>query len=351
MGVRAAVHRVAGIFTSPAAPEDYLQVLNPLASARQLRGVVTSVRSESPRSVTIAFRPGRGWSAHQAGQWARIGVEIDGVRQWRSYSLSAAEGDDPQITVTAIGRVSKHLVEHTAVGDILFLAPPQGDFILPTGPRPLLMITAGSGITPVMSMLRTLIPRRPDADVVLLHSARDAEHTLFSDELRAMEQQHPGLHVITRLTAIEGRVDFSDPSALEALCPDWRSRKTYVCGPPELLDATELLWASARLPDGLQVERFAPALLAPVDTDGGLVTFAKSDKEAQADGSTPLLEVGEAAGVIMPSGCRMGICRTCLTPLVSGQVRDLRTGQIHHDEGELIQTCISAAVGPVHLEV
>ena len=351
MGVLKAIHRAASVWTSPASPEDYLQIINPLASARQLRGVVTEVRRHGTRSATISFRPGRGWEPHLAGQWARVGVEINGVRQWRSYSLSAAQGHDPEITVTAIGRVSRHLVERTKTGDVLFLAPPQGEFILPTGPRPLLMITAGSGITPVMSMLRTLIPKRPDADVVLIHSARSEDDALFLDELRAMDRQYPGLAVVIHFTGNNGRIDFKNASAVETVCPDWRSRKAYVCGPTELLDDTEKLWANAGLPQGLQVERFAPALLAPSDTDGGTITFAKSDKEAACDSSTPILEVGEEAGVIMPSGCRMGICRTCLTPLVSGQVRDLRTGEIHADEGELIQTCITAAVGPVHLEV
>ena len=351
MGVRKAIHRAVSVLTSPASPEDYLQVINPLSSARQPRGVVTAVRREGTRSATISIRPGRGWAPHLAGQWARIGVEINGVRQWRSYSLSAPEGHDPEITVTAIGRVSSHLVQHTKVGDILFLAPPQGEFVLPTGPRPLLMITAGSGITPVMSMLRTLVPKRRDADVVLVHSARTEGEALFLDELRAMQRDYPALHVVTRFTATQGRLDFSDAAQVEAVCPDWRSRKAYVCGPIELLDDTEKLWANAGLPHGLQVERFAPAQLVPSDTDGGRITFARSDKEAVADGSTPILEVGEEAGVIMPSGCRMGICRTCLTPLVSGQVRDLRTGEIHADEGELIQTCITAAVGPVHLEI
>lgn len=95
--------RALGVFTAPFPPEEFLGLVNPLSSARQLRGVVTRVTPETDHSTTIHFRPGRGWSAHAAGQYARIGVEIDGVRQWRSYSLSAAEGHDPAITVTAIG--------------------------------------------------------------------------------------------------------------------------------------------------------------------------------------------------------------------------------------------------------
>ena len=350
MGVRDVALRALGVFTSPAPPEEFLRLVNPLASARQLRGVVTSVTPETSDSATIAFRPGAGWSAHEAGQWARIGVEIDGVRQWRSYSLSAPAGADPAITVTAIGRVSTHLVRTTAPGDVLFLAPPQGDFVLPTGPRPLLMITAGSGITPVMSMIRTLVPRRPDADVVLIHSSRTPQDALFADELADLALRHDGLTVVHRHTGIDGRIDFSGPADLDRLCPDWRSRKAYVCGPAGLLDAAETLWAREQVPDALTVERFAPAMLAAPDTDGGLVTFERTDRQVEAPGGTPLLEVGEDAGVIMPSGCRIGICRTCLTPLLSGQVRDLRSGELVADEGELIQTCVTAAVGPVHLD-
>ncbi|TWP34227.1 ferredoxin reductase [Leekyejoonella antrihumi] len=350
MGVKSAALRAMSVFTTPIPPEEYLRLVNPLASSRQLRGVVTSVTPETPTSATITFRPGSRWQPHQAGQWARVGVEIDGVRQWRSYSLSAPAGADPAVTVTAIGRVSTYLVRNTKVGDIVFLAPPQGDFVLPAGPRPLLMLTAGSGITPVMSMIRTLVPRRKDADVVLVHSSRDRTASLFTDELQELAAEHPGLHLVHRYTTDEGRISFADSGDLDRLCPDWRSRKAYVCGPTEMLDAAHALWERTGLPDTLTVERFNTALAPEVPGGGGQITFEKSDKQVEVDGSTPLLLAGEEAGVIMPSGCRMGICRTCLTPLLSGRIRDLRTGETHDDEGELIQTCISAAAGPVHLD-
>jgi len=347
---------VASLLTTPLAPEDIINLVNPLASARQLRGVVTKVVRETPDSTTIHFRPGRGWNPHAAGQWARIGVEIDGVRQWRSYSLSAAVGHDPAITVTAIGFVSTALARSTKVGDILFLDTPQGDFVLPEHPRPLLMLTAGSGLTPVMSMIRTLVPRRPDADVVLVHSARTRDDALFHDELLELADQFPGLTVRHWFTREEGsrRLDLSDVTDLETLCPDWRERAAYACGPTDFLDAATDLW----LRDGddathtnLTIERFAPVLLEGSGGEGGLLTFEKSDKEVEAGGDVPLLEAGEDCGVVMPSGCRMGICRSCLVPLVAGKVRDLRTGEVHGDEGELIQTCVNAAAGPVHLDI
>jgi len=347
---------VASILTTPLAPEDIINLVNPLASARQLRGVVTKVVRETPDSTTIHFRPGRGWNPHAAGQWARIGVEIDGVRQWRSYSLSAAVGHDPAITVTAIGFVSTALARSTKVGDILFLDTPQGDFVLPEHPRPLLMLTAGSGLTPVMSMIRTLVPRRPDADVVLVHSARTRDDALFHDELLELADQFPGLTVRHWFTREEGgrRLDLSDVTDLETLCPDWRERAAYACGPTDFLDAATELWerdGDDATHAGLTIERFAPVLLEGSGGEGGLLTFEKSDKEVEAGGDVPLLEAGEDCGVVMPSGCRMGICRSCLVPLVAGKVRDLRTGEVHGDEGELIQTCVNAAAGPVHLDI
>lgn len=341
------------VLTTPLAPEDFMSLFNPVFSARQLRGVVTKVVQETPDSVTIHFRPGRGWKAHRAGQWARIGVELDGVRHWRSYSLSTAAGQDPAITVTAMGAVSGVLVRETKPGDVLFLAPPQGTFVLPERPRPLLMLTAGSGITPVMSMIRTLVPRRPDADVVLIHSARTPLKSLFLEELRELADQFRQFRVKLWFTREHGRIDFSSTETLDELCDDWRERAAYACGPEDFLQGAESLWEKqSALPAGtLTIERFSTALADGAGRDGGLVTFEASDREVEADGDTPLLEVGEDAGVLMPSGCRMGICHSCLLPLREGQVRDLRTNEVHGDPGQLIQTCVSAAAGPVNLDI
>ena len=103
--------------------------------------------------------------------------------------------------------MSGTLVRTTRPGDVLFLAPPQGDFVLPEHPRPLLMVTAGSGITPVMSMIRTLVPRRPDADVVLVHSARTPGDSLFREELAELADQFPNFRLAHWFTGEQGRMD------------------------------------------------------------------------------------------------------------------------------------------------
>jgi ferredoxin len=137
---------------------------------------------------------------------------------------------------------------------------------------------------------------------------------------------------------------------LDEVCPDWRDRDVWVCGPGPLMDAAEVHWSDAGLADRLRLERFRPRLLADAG-EGGEVAFTRSATTVDADGTTPLLDAGEAAGVLMPSGCRMGICHTCVVPLLAGRVRDLRTGEVHGEEGDLVQTCISAAAGPVELDL
>ena len=167
------------------------------------------------------------------------------MRQWRSYSLSAAVGHDPAITVTAIGFVSTALARDTKVGDILFLDTPQGDFVLPEHPRPLLMLTAGSGLTPVMSMIRTLVPRRPDADVVLIHSARTPRRGPLPRRAARARRPVPrpdGQALVHPRGGQGRRLDLTDVTDLETLCPDWRDRAAYACGPTDFLDAATELW-------------------------------------------------------------------------------------------------------------
>jgi ferredoxin-NADP reductase len=250
--------RAAAWLTTPLAPDDYLGLLDPLLSARHPAGRVTAVRSEGPGAVTLTIRPGRGRPEHRAGQYLPVGVEIDGVRHWRTYSLTSppdAPGGELTITVKADprGRVSPHLVHRTRPGTVLRLGPAQGEFTLPDPPPArLLMVTAGSGITPVMGILRTLArgPRVPGAkgaapDVVLLHSAPTPEESLFRSELAVLVETLGWLRVEERHTRAAGRLTAEH---IAALCPDWRERETWACGPDGLLDMVEGPAAAGAVP-------------------------------------------------------------------------------------------------------
>jgi stearoyl-CoA 9-desaturase NADPH oxidoreductase len=343
--------------TTPLLPDDFLELINPLWSRRGLRGRVVQVRRETADATTLVIEPGRGWTPHRAGQWVRVGVEIEGVWQARSYSVtSAADGRSGcfAVTVKAVdgGRVSPHLAFDTTVGTTLRLEPASGEFGLPaTWSRPGLFLTAGSGITPVMGMLRTMVLRRGHAqqpDLRHVHCAMRRDDVVFGDELRRLDQRLPSYRLHEHYAGDAGLLTLDQ---LDVLCPDWRERDTWACGPSGLLDAIEKHWANAGITHLLHVERFEATVFAAPDAAGGVVTFAGSNRCVDAAPGQPILAVGEAAGVLMPNGCRMGICFTCVAPLRSGQVRDLRTGEIHGSEGDLIQTCVSAAAGPCSIDL
>lgn len=353
-----ALRRVVARITTPLLPDDYLRLANPLWSARELRGRVIEVRRETPDSATLVIKPG--WGFHfdyHPGQYVGIGVLVDGRWRWRSYSLTSSPvtvTGTISITVKAMpeGFLSSHLVDGVAPGTIVRLASPQGDFVLPDPPpAQVLFVTAGSGITPVMSMLRTLARRGDITDVVHLHSAPTADELLFADELTALAREHPGYRLLLRTTRDQGRLHLSGSGGagtLDAEVPDWRQRETWACGPAALLADAERRWTAEGIADQLHIERFAVARTAL--GSGGTVTFAASGKTVVADAATTLLEAGESVGVAMPFGCRMGICQSCVVTLVDGAVRDLRSGA-DHEPGSRVQACVCVAAGDCELDV
>jgi ferredoxin-NADP reductase len=349
---RRALDAMSSLFT-PLLPDDYLELINPLWSTRELRGRVEEIRPETSSAVTIVIRPGHRWEGHRPGQYLRVGVVVDGVFHWRAYSLtSEPERPDGCIAITPklveAGKVSPHLVRQAKPGAILRLGGVEGDFVLPDEPRRLLFVSAGSGITPVMSMLRSLHRRDAIDDVVLLHSARYEDDVIFGDQLRALADRHRQLRLHVRITSEQGRMT---PGDLDELCPDWRGRATFASGPGELLDALAEHWERHADPQALRMERFQPRIGGGEEGEGGTIAFLSSDTETESDGATPILVAGEQAGLELPFGCREGICHTCIGKLCSGRVRDLRNGKVYGSEGEMVRTCISAPEGAIEIEL
>jgi ferredoxin-NADP reductase len=348
------VRKIGARLTTPLHPDDYLSLVNPLWTSRELRGRIEKVIPETDDAATIVIRPGWGWSfEHKPGQYVGIGIQVEGKFHWRSYSISSApkkSGRTLAITVRAMpeGFLSSHLVSGLEPGAIIRLAAPNGDFVLPEPPpEKILFLVAGSGITPVMAMLRTLDRRDTMPDVVVAYSSPTADRMIFRDELREMSEKHEKLVLHEQHTDSDGMLEMSD---LERVCPDWKERETYACGPAPMLDAAEEHWEEAGLEDGLHLERFTLEL-GGNGAEGGTITFQNSGKTIEADGSTTVMEAGEEAGIGMPYGCRMGICHTCTLTLVEGSVRDLRSGDETSGPNEPIQTCITAAAGDCTLDI
>jgi ferredoxin-NADP reductase len=345
------LNTVARLLTTPLVPQDFFDLVNPLASSTDLRGRIEAIEPETGRAATVRIRVGRGWCGHRAGQYVRLGIDIDGVRQWRTYSITSSPRQTSHITVTvkavAGGLVSNHLVHEATAGTLVHLDHATGDFTLPTPlPDKLLFVTAGSGITPVMGMLRAHLDEL--TDVVLVHGAATASDVIFGEELRALARDG-AIRLIEHHT--NGRPRLT-AQGLTELVQDWKQRDAWACGPAGLLDDLETHYAAAELGAKLRTERFRAATISI--GYGGAVTFTRSGVATETNNGTTLLAAGEGAGVLMPSGCRMGVCFGCVVPLRSGAVRDVRNGNLtsaHPGDGVLVQTCISAAAGPCQLDI
>jgi ferredoxin-NADP reductase len=347
---------VVDLLLGPHGVDRYLELISPTLTVSDARAEVLAVRRQTARSVTLTLRPNRAWAGFEAGQYLAVGVEIDGVRRTRTYSPagSAHSARELELTITEHpgGLVSGHLLAGARPGSVLHLAPAQGAFTLPW-PRPerMVLISGGSGITPVLSMLRTLADEGHDGEIAFLHFARTEADWLYEREVRALSRRHPWLRVDYRTTrgAEPRRLD---APTLRDLIGDATGATAAVCGPPSLLDAAPAVWARLNGdPDRLLTETFTPPrVLVSGDAASGTLRFLKSNRTAQI-GEGTLLEQAEAAGLSPEFGCRMGICHTCTCRKAAGAVRNLRTGEVSDDEDEDIQLCISAPAGDVALDI
>lgn len=352
--------RLADRFAWPLKTSHYLGLLNPRWTTHATHAHVEAVHDETGDVRTLTLRPGRGWRTHRAGQYVRVGVPIAGTIHWRTYSISSApERKDGGIAITVKaapdGRVSHHLVREIQPGAQLLLGLPQGDFVLPeAAPVRALFVSAGSGITPLMSMLRQRAAQGDVPDVVHIHYVRTAADLIFRDELATLQVQNPRyrLHVVTtRAAGQTGIAGHFTGVQLHQLCPDWTERDVYACGPQGLLADVEAHWRRAALSHRLHIERFEAVLAeTPAGAAGGRVRFTRSSREVEADGATSLLRVAEDAGLRPPHGCRMGICHSCTVTLRAGCVRDLRNNTLNDEPGSRVQICVCAAAGNVELE-
>jgi ferredoxin-NADP reductase len=334
------------LLTGPHGVDRYTELVEPTWTSGDARAKVVAVRRDTPRSVTLTLEPNAVFTAGpalRAGQHITLTVEVDGRRQTRCYSPANAEGDrliELTIGVHDGGRVSQHLYRHAQPGLVVGLAVGGGEFVLPAErPRRIMFVSGGSGITPVMSMLRTLVAEGFDGDIAFVHYARTPEEACYRDELAAM----PGVRVLHGYTR-DGVGDLTgkfDPDHLDAAMP--RPEAIFVCGPPGLVDAVR-----EQCPVALSESFVPPVFEAPTEASGGRISFADSGVAVTDDGRS-LLEQAEAAGLTPERGCRMGICHTCTRRKTSGAVKNLITGAVSTTEGEDVQICVTAPVGDVAL--
>jgi ferredoxin-NADP reductase len=304
------------------------------------------------------LRPNAAWSGFAAGQFVRVGVEIGGVRHTRTYSPASSEHRSDgalelTITVHPEGRVSRHLHSALRTGTVLYLGAAQGGFVLPE-PRPetLVLISGGSGVTPLLSMLRTLCDEGHAGEIVFMHYARTTADWLYRSEVETLARRHRNIRVAYAATR-EGDGHVS-ADAIRGLLRAGGIEDAHaaVCGPPALIDAVNAIWTGLHGGcDRVLSETFsAPDLTARGAAAQGTLRLLRSDRTV-AIGDGTLLEQAEAAGLAPEFGCRMGICHTCTCRKAAGAVRNVLTGEVSVEEDEDIQLCVSVAAGDVALNI
>jgi ferredoxin-NADP reductase len=357
------MRRAVAAFDALATPhgvDRYLELVRPTWSSTEIRARVVGVSRATPDSVTLTLRPNGNWTGFTAGQHTQLTTEIDGVRQTRCYSMANSALDTNgtiELSVKAHphGLVSQHLRATAADGLTVGLSPAQGSFTLPdTEPQRLLLISGGSGITPVMSMLRTRCARGWTRPVTFLHFAPTADQMIYRPELAALTENHENLRVVTVFTDAPGTSDldgFLSEEQLGAADGGWRASETFVCGPPPLMEAARAIFESAGRSEHLHTEAFTLAqFVAEAGAVNGSICFAGTAQTVDNDGR-PILVQAESAGLAPQSGCRMGICHTCTRRLCSGVVRDAVTGALTDGPDVDIRICVSVPVGDVEIDL
>ncbi|MGO9155081.1 ferredoxin reductase [Mycobacterium sp.] len=334
------------LLTGPHGIDRYTELVAPTWTIGEARAKVVDVRRSTPRSVTLTLAPNQTFTSTysvKAGQYVNLTVDIDGRRHTRCYSPANAEGG-PNLELT-IGRhdgglVSTYLYEHARRGMVVGLAGVGGDFVLPEErPRRILFVSGGSGITPVMAMLRTLVAEGHRGEIAFVHYARTPQEACYRDELAALRRVRV-LHGYTR----SGAGDLVGSFGPQHLATAMRSPDVvFVCGPTTLVQAVQ------QHCENVYTESFVPPVFEPpVKPSGGRITFADSGIDVTDDGRS-LLEQAESAGLTPQNGCRMGICHTCTRRKTAGTVRNLTTGSVSTVRDEDVQICVSVPVGDVEL--
>lgn len=331
-----------------------------LPGERRLK--VLSVQQETADAVSLVLERPEGL-VHEAGQFLTLVLPIEGRDLRRSYSLSSSPLSSGPFVITvkkvAGGVASGWIHRSVRPGMALRVRGPSGTFVYRPSEAParLVLVGGGSGITPLMSILRTALEATPQVPVHLVYANRSAEDVIFKDELGRLQGQHPQLtvqHVLEReggLPCAVGRVSRAELAA--ALGDDPAQARVYLCGPDGMMNAAQEDLKALGFPEAqLHVERFVTVRPREVDNAGRLYQLRVGARRVDVEAGKTLLEGATAAGIDLDFSCTMGGCGACKARLVEGEVtmdEPNCLSEAERAEG-LVLTCVARPLSDVVLE-
>ena len=316
---------------------------------------------------------------YQPGQFVTLELEINGKILKRAYSISSTPSRPHSLDITVkrasspnnapdapAGLVSNWLHDNLQAGSQVKIGTPLGDFSCVERPSSkLLFISAGSGITPMMSMSRWLLDTNAGSDIVFFHSARTADDIVFRQELELMTSRYANFKLATTLTRQDtnsspgGRIGRFDKTMLSEIAPDFAERTVYVCGSEPFTQQVKEILQELKFPmENYYAESFGKPKKKKKENQPQLektstskqtetLVLNKSGIELAYDSEDTILETAEKEGIELPSMCKMGACHKCKLRLLEGEVRYDEEPEC--EEGHIL-TCIAQPVGRVVIE-
>ena len=300
------------------------------------------------------------------GQFVTIGADIDGKRHYRAYSMSSSPSRHQALTITVRrlpnGLVSNHLLDNFKVGDVLEGGATAGEFFLsPEDARGrLVLLSAGSGVTPVMAMARWLLERNADCSIQFIYSARSENDVIFRDELLAMQKNYPNFRLDLFLDqgggTLNAQVGFLSSERLDGLIDDPAACRYFMCGNVPYMEMVEK-WYRAR---GLAADRFHKESFRPEDVPAATdsdetyqLSVPAFGKTARIGAAQTLLEIMEKNEVPIIGACRSGVCGSCKCKVTSGEVERLSTATLTPEQVEegFVLACSTRAKSDISVEL
>lgn len=328
-----------------------LQVLHPACRLNRILARVEARTWVASDMLALTLRCNGNAHGWQAGQHVQLFVEQAGVRLSRSYSLTAVYADgriELAIKRHADGRLSNYLLDHIAVGQVLELGLAAGTLHWPQNAEAgVLLLAAGSGVTPLLGLLREALAEGFSAPVTLLHYVRKRSQRAFSRELQELQKLHANLQVRWAISGEPAQLDEISGRFQASHIADFPAASLLACGPHGFVASVREQWSGE-----LQSEAFSLPSTAPDAEQQPLqLQFIRSQLQVTGNHANSLLVQAEQHGLRPAHGCRQGICTTCTCTLVSGTVRDLRSGELFHEPGQPIRICVSVPQGDVVVDL
>lgn len=341
----------------------------------QLR--VGSIVTETPGVKTFRLLPSPSEGpmpfTFVPGQFLNVAFSIGGARMNRSYSISSSPTEREYVDLTIKreprGAVSRHIVDLLKVGDLIEAGGPAGKFTFDgTEAESVVLISAGVGITPMVSITRYLTERSWPGDIFFIYTCRTPADFIFADEVAALQHRNPKLHVAVTSTKAEG-TNWKGPRGrptkelLTETVPNLAARRIHICGPESMMEATKALLTELGVPlDQVKFELFGatkPALAAAGTTakataaaTGPLVTFSKTNKSSKIHEGQTVLELSEELSIGIENSCRIGTCGVCKVKMTSGEVEMAVEDSLDADDkaNGIILACQAKPKGDITVE-